>query len=137
MRSLWVALFLAFCGCGERPPTEPAGTGAKETAQAFFDGLIAKDSRRAYDVLESESRRKMPFEQFQPLASNYLGNVGFSPSRVQIQSRDEQGDSAIVHVVLIGHSAGHSRRYSEGITLRRGDGHWGVVLPANFGRKTK
>lgn len=79
----------------------------------------------------------MSAEQFAALARAYAKNVGFPADKVHIHASEEQGDAATVHVTLTGHSGGHSRRYSDGITLRRTGDRWAVVLPANFGQKTR
>jgi hypothetical protein len=130
------ALFLV-AGCAGNTTAPATDTGAKDTARIFFEALIAHDPPRAYAVLEQESRRRVSSEQFGKLAKSYSDNVGFPAEKVVIQACEEQGDSATAHVVLMGHGAGHSRRYADGATLRRTDGRWGVVLPANFGHKTR
>jgi hypothetical protein len=131
-----VALALLFAvGCGGKPePTVPS-TGGRETVEEFYGALIANEPPRAYAVLDAESQRRVSANQFVTLVNAYRQNVGFTAERCNIRSCEEQGDSAIAHVTLSGHSSGHSRRYNDGITLRRGEGRWGVVLPANFGQK--
>ena len=54
-----------------------------------------------------------------------------------MRSCEEQGEAATARVTISGHSSGHSRRYSDGVTLRREGGRWGVVLPPNFGQKAR
>ena len=68
------------------------------------------------------------------LVQAYSRKLGYRVERVHISSCEEREESATAHVVLIGHSAGHSRRFEDAVTLRRRDGHWGIVLPVNFGR---
>jgi hypothetical protein len=123
-------------GCaGKSEPTAP-DTGARAKAEEFFGALIANDPPRAYATLDPDSKRRVSLEQFTMLARAYAKNVGFPAEKVYIHASDEQGDAATVHVTLTGHG-GHTRRYSDGITLRRKDGQWGVVLPTNFGQKAR
>jgi hypothetical protein len=128
-------LIIALVGCGEKPPPTPPDTGARAAAETFYSALIAHDPERAYEVLDPESKRRVSAEQFATLARAYARNVGFPVEKVHVRASEEQGDAATVHVTLTGHGAGHSRRYSDGITLHRKDGRWGIVLPANFGQK--
>jgi hypothetical protein len=130
------ALFAAGCGTKSEPTGAP-DTGAKAAAEAFYGALIAGDAPRAYALLDAESRRRVPQERFAALASAYLKNVGFRAERVAVRSCEEQGDAATARVTISGHSAGHSHRYNDGITLRRDAGRWCVVLPANFGQKAR
>jgi hypothetical protein len=128
-------LLLAGCG-GKSEPSTP-DTGARAAVEEFYNALVANEPPRAYAVLDRESQRRVPPERFAALAAAYLKNVGFHAERVQVRACEEQGDAATARVVIAGHSVGHSRRYNDGITLRRTDGRWGVVLPANFGRKAR
>ena len=126
-------LVLALCGCGENTPP-PVDTGAKVAVAAFFGGMTSGDPQRAYSVLDDDSRRRISVEQFEALAQANSRKVGYAVERVHIQSCEERGDEATAHIVLIGRAASHSRRYQDAITLRRREGRWGIVLPANFGR---
>jgi hypothetical protein len=128
---------LLLAGCAQKPPEPPPGTGAREAALAFFEGLAFGDPPRAYDVLAPESKRRVSAEQFAQLAKTYSRNVGFPVERVHIPACEEQGDAATAHAYLTGHTAGHYRRFEDGAALKRTDGTWGVVLPANFGRRAK
>jgi hypothetical protein len=129
--------FLTLAGCGEKPRPGTPDTGARAAAETFYGALIVNDPTRAYEVLDPDSKRRVSAEQFASLARAYTKNVGFPADKVHIHASEEQGDSATVHITLLGHAAGHSRRYSDGITLRRKDGRWGVVLAANFGQKAR
>ena len=137
MRRTFALVLLLACGCAEKPPPASPDTGAKDAAAAFFGGLIVGEPQRAYDLLDPESQRRVTPERFAQLAAAYSRNVGFTAEKVHFQTCEEQGDSATARVVLIGRAPGHSRRYADGITLRRIDGRWRVVLPANFGHRTR
>ena len=119
-------------GCG-RVPEETPGTGAKECAQSYFEALLRKDWPKAYALLDLPSQKRCRSPQFGRLAQSYYSHLGFGPEAVQIRACEERGTEATAHVVLIGHSAAHYRRYKDAITLRRSD-DWRVVLPANFGQ---
>jgi hypothetical protein len=131
-----VVLFFTL-GCGGKQEPVAADTGAREAAGAFFGAVIAGDSPHAYELLDSDSKRRVSSEQFATLVRAYVKNLGFPADKVHIHTSEEQGDSATVRVTLYRHSAGHSRRYSDGITLRRTGDRWSVVLPTNFGHKTR
>jgi hypothetical protein len=124
-------------GCGGKPGPATPDTGARAVVEEFYGALVANDPPRAYAQLGRESQRRVPPERFAALAVAYLKNVGFHAERVQVRACEEQGEAATAHVTISGHSVGHSRRYNDGITLRRADGRWGVVLPANFGQKAR
>jgi hypothetical protein len=53
---------------------------------------------------------------------------------VYVQSRDEQWDEAVAHVVFVGRAAPRARRFKDGVSLRRSANRWEVVLPQEFGR---
>ena len=46
----WAVLAAAGVGCG-RPPAPPAGTGAQELVQDYYDGLVRQDWPQAYAAL--------------------------------------------------------------------------------------
>jgi hypothetical protein len=121
-------------GCGG-PTDQRADTGARATAEEFFAGLTANDPPRAYATLHPDTTRRLSAEQFAVVVRNYRQLVGFPAEKVHVRASDEHGEQATVHVNLIGHAGGHSRRYSDGVTLRREAGRWYVVLPPNFGKK--
>ncbi len=123
-----LCLLGAAVGCGG--PSPPAGTGAREAAEAYYDALLRRDWSAAYDRLHPESRARWGLARFTKLAEQVRGNVGFEPERVRVRSCEERGDEAVAHVVWLGRG-----RYEDGVTLRRTDGGWGVVLPQNFGHR--
>jgi hypothetical protein len=118
-------------GCG-RPPARPAGTGAREAAQGYFEALLRQDWPGAYRFLHADDRTRCGADQFARLAENYRRAFGFEPQAVRLQSCDENESVAVAHVVFTGR-AGRERRYKDAVTLRRGQEGWGVVLPAGFG----
>jgi hypothetical protein len=130
-------VLLCAVGCGGKTEPTTPDTGARTAAEAFYSALIANDPPRAYELLDPDSKRRVPAERFAALARAYVKNVGFPAEKVFIRTSEEQGDTATVRVTLQGHSAGHSRRYNDGITLRRTGDRWGIVLPQNFGRKAR
>lgn len=136
MRRVAVLMLLA-CGCAESPSAGSADTGARAAVETFFTGLIAGDPRKAHESLDAESRQRVSPGEFARLAAAYSRNLGFKAESVHIRACEEQGDAATAHVVVNGQGAGHSQRYADGVTLRRVDGRWGVVLPTNFGRAKK
>ena len=135
-RALGMVLLVS-CGCGGEKPTPIVDTGAKEAVADFFGGLTKGDAQKAYGTLDAESKQRVSATQFSPLLQAYSRKVGYKVARVHISSCEESEATATAHVVLIGHSAGHSRRFEDAITLRRREGRWGIVLPANFGRSLK
>ncbi|HJZ54812.1 MAG TPA: hypothetical protein VKE74_07625 [Gemmataceae bacterium] len=126
------AALVVTCGCAEKPPAAP-DTGAKTAAETFFTALIEHDPRRAYDVIDPDSRRRVSSDQFARLADTYAQHLGFPAEKVHVRACEEHGDAATAHVVL----TGRSHRYEDGITLKRSGERWGVVLPDNFGRKAR
>lgn len=134
MKRVIAVLLLLAAGCGNPEPSAP-DTGARAAAEEFFGGLVAKEPSRAYATLHPDSTKRLSAEQFAALARGYVKNVGFPAEKVAVHASEEQGDRATVHVTLIGHGGGQTRRYSDGVTLRREADRWFVVLPTNFGKK--
>jgi hypothetical protein len=130
------ALLFAVAGCGQKPAPSLPDTGSRQAAEEFFGSLITSQPARAYELLDPDSKRRVSADRFNALGQAYAKNLGFPAEKVHIQACEEQGDSATAHVVLTGSDGTHARRYSDGITLRRTAGRWGVILPANFGQKT-
>jgi hypothetical protein len=136
MRIRWaVGLCALAAGCG-REATAPAGTGAREAAQGYYEALVRQDWPRAYDALHPQSRGRLRPEQFAALAADHRRGVGFEPSAVHVRSCEEQGDEATAHVVLTGTNVTKERHRDAVRLLRDGDG-WGVVLPPTFGRPAR
>lgn len=134
MRRLSFSFLLALLsGCGEQPPSAQLETGAKQATEAFYSALIRRDSQRAYDLLDDSSRKRITPEAFTRLVDQYSRNLGFAAEKVYVKNCEEQGDRAVAHVVL----SGHSHRYEDGITLTHAGARWGVVLPDNFSRSTR
>ena len=123
---------LMLFGCGEPNAPAPADTGAKAAAKQFFEATCAREPRPAYALLDAASRKKVSKDRFVELAKKYAKNLGFAVERVHIHASDEHGDEATAHLALIG----SGKRFGDGLTLRRTEGKWLVVLPANFGHTT-
>ena len=135
MRRLFplVAVMLV-AGCGGPTDPAPPDTGAKAAGEGFFSALVANDPARAYALLDPDTRKRVSADQFATLARTYLRRVGFPVEHVYVRASEEQGDRATVHVTLTGNGGGHTRRYADGVTLRREAGVWSVVLPVTFGK---
>ena len=131
MRLAPALIFLAICSCSE-PKATPADTGAKEVASQFFVAACGPDPSGAYAMLDAASQKKVTAERFVELAKRYAKNLGFAVEKVHVHAFDEHGDDATAHLAL----TGGGKRFSDGITLRKGYGKWLVVLPANFGHTT-
>jgi hypothetical protein len=137
-RALWrllysgLALALVLVGCS-RSVQQPAGTGARDRCQAYYEALIRRDWATAYAALDSHEQQRCNAQQFSRLAETYRANLGFEPDMVRIQACDEQGNEATAHVVLSGRTGAKAQRYKDAVALRRGDNGWHVVLSANFG----
>ncbi len=123
---------LALAGCG-KAPEGPAGTGAREAANRYFDALVRGDWPGAYALLDPGSKAQVGADRFARLAQDYRRGLGFDPDAVRVTACDERGDEAIAHVTLTGRGAGR-HRFKDAVALRRDGAGWAVVLPANFGR---
>lgn len=134
MRRGLLLLAIAVAGCSSEKPPEPVDTGSREAVTAFHTAATSGDAARAYGLLDEASRRRVSAEQFAALARNYAKQVGFAAEHVQFHAWEEVGDRATAHVVLVGRTPGHARRYQDALTLRREHDRWAIVLPANFGR---
>ena len=126
-----VLVLCVFAGC-RSAPRQPSGTGAKETAQRFFEAIVSKDWTSAYGLLTSESKGRVSSDQFAKMAQQYRQSVGFEPANVYITACEEHGREAMAHVTISGKGA-HRSRFKDAIPLKS-DGTWGVSLPSNFGR---
>jgi hypothetical protein len=134
-RWAWVLLLVLGVGCQGTAPA-PAGTGAREVVRGYYEGLVQQDWAQAYDALHPDSKKRMTMAEFTRLAQSFRRNLGFEPEKVTVQSCDEQGTETLAHVILAGPASQH-RRYKDGIVLRQNAGSWWVILPDNFGRKTR
>jgi hypothetical protein len=107
-------LVLGALGC-HAVPAPPVDTGARATAQDYYEALVQQDWKRAYQTLHPDSRARCSEAHFTRLARAY---------------RSE----ATVHVVLAGSAGAQARRYKDAVVLRTGEGGWGVILPPRFGQ---
>jgi hypothetical protein len=136
-RSCALVLMLAgLAGCGRTPPTQ-LDTGAREAVRDFYEGLLLQDWQRAYAVVDPGSQNRCTSEEFVRRALSYRRSLGFEPEKLLIRSCEEHGDEALAHVVFTGHMASHERRYNDAVVARRNSGKWGVVLPSDFGRRSR
>ncbi len=127
----WALFLVLLAGCGG-PSARPAGTGAAEVVQSYYEGLLRQDWRQAYAALHADSRKRLDAEAFARQALAYRRSLGFEPEGVRLASCQEQGASAIARVVFTGRVGGRPRRHKDAVTLRRDNGRWGVVLPLGF-----
>lgn len=128
-----LAALTACAGC-RSGATPPAGTGARAVARAYFEALAGQDWPRAYALLAAESRERVGAEAFARSAAEYRRGLGFEPAGVHVTACEERGDEAIAHVTLNGKGP-HRSRFKDAVAVRRTDGSWAVVLPADFGRR--
>lgn len=133
VRRWFGCLMLTLPACSLDTP-RPVDTGSRQTAVGFYEALFEHNWRRAYDVLDADSRAKCSGEQFARWAANYLQRLGFEPRAVRVQACEEQGTRAVAHLVLTGHDAKKHRRFREGVELRRDAERWHVVLPSALSR---
>jgi hypothetical protein len=118
-------------GCGGAPV--PAGTGAEQAAQAYFEALLRQDWAGGYSCLHPDSRARLGPEQFANLARNHLRHFGFEPRAIHVRSCEERDTEATAHVAFTGRSVGHQRFYRDAVTLRKSAEGWGILLPPRFG----
>jgi hypothetical protein len=134
MRIAWgLGVLLVAAGCSVQPDW-PEGTGAQEVVQGYYEALLRGDTTQAYAALDPPSRARCSQSQFAQRVGQYRQGFGFEPDAVHVRSCQEQGGTAIAHVVFTGLAAGHQKYFKEVVELRHGDTGWGVVLPANFGQ---
>ncbi len=131
---LWaVAATAALAGCGPATST-PAGTGARETAESFYEAVIRQDWPAAHAALDPDVRKRLSPEQFARLAAQYRRGLGLEPEAVHVRSCEEHGTEAIAHVTLTGRGPTGHGQYRDSVLLRKNGSTWGVVLPPNFGQ---
>ena len=123
-------------GCTPSSPPPP-DTGAKHCVREFYEALIQKDWPKAYAALDRQDQKRCSPQQFSQLAQSYRAGLSFEPQAVVIQVCEERGAEATAHVVLTGRANEKEIRYRDGVTLRRSDDEWFVVLPSGFGRAKK
>ena len=131
----WLLVGSTLAGCGGLRE-EPAGTGAKECVESYYDALVRKDWPAAYACLDANSQKHCTPQHFSELAQSYRRKLGFEPEAAQVRACEERGTEATAHVVVTGRAATVSRRYKDTVMLRRND-EWRVVLPPNFGQALK
>jgi hypothetical protein len=123
-------------GCSQSQE-QPSETGARESAQAYYEALIQQDWPMAYAALDSQSQKRCSAQQFRRLAQSYRHGLGFDPDAVQVWACDERGAEATAHVVLTGRAGAKGHRFKDAALCTRGDGGWRVVLSLNFGQSKR
>jgi hypothetical protein len=127
----WGGLLLLTAGCGgtAAPPSE-----AGAAALRFFTALKDQDWPAAYATLDADGRKRLTLAEFTERAQRYRKGIGFEPAAAHVRSCEERGEEAVAHVSLTGQAGGRQRFHRDAVTLRRGAGGWGVVLPPRFGQ---
>ena len=128
------ALLLLLAGCGRPTDERLPDTGSRDAARGFFEAVGRGDRAAGYDLLHPESKAACAADEFGRRAEAYRGRLGFEPTGVRVPACEERGDEATAHVVLTGRGQGR-HEYKDAAVLRRRDGRWLVVLPAEFGRR--
>lgn len=131
---LLLAASAALAGCGKTAPPAATGTGAREEAQQFFEGIIQRDWSRAYTTLLPEIRFRLPQDRFARLGEQSLQRIGFTVNSIHFKACEEKGEQAIAHVFLLGRDQQKPRRYQESLVLRRTAEGWKVMLPSSFNK---
>lgn len=134
-RKEWTwALLPAVLVSGCRATQMPTDTGARHAVTAYFEALRRQDWAGAYAALDPETQAHCSAEQFAQHAAKYRRGLGFEPENVRIRYCEERGTEATAQVIFHGRVGLNRRTYKDGITLRRTEAGWGVVLPSNFAR---
>jgi hypothetical protein len=128
-------LALLFGGCHE-PALAPAGTGAQETAEAFFQALIRKDWGAAYETLHPDSRRGLDVNRFAELARAHRQEWAFEPGSLAVRSCEEHDGVALAHVNIIAAAPDSHQHHRDAISLHRSKDSWRIILPPGFGRRS-
>jgi hypothetical protein len=134
MRRCVTLIFMALLlgGCQGANPS-PQGTGAKETAQRYYEAIIQQDWAKAYSTLHPDTSRNINLEQFTASAKRFRQRIGFEPGQTFVRSCDEQAQSAMAHIVICGQPPHTHLQFMDAIAMHRTEGGWAVVLPENFG----
>jgi hypothetical protein len=131
--SAWCLLAAGLAAGCAPAPSPPADTGAREMVRDYCDALVRQDWPQAYARLDAAGRKRCGPEEFARLARAYRRGLGFEPDAVRVRACEEQGATAIAHVVFTGQGRSGPRHYNDALTLRHDGDHWVVVLPARFG----
>ncbi len=115
------------CGCQGESRTV-AGTGADKAVRTYFEAIIKQDWNGAYAVLHPETQKKLSLDQFTAKSQQYRSKLGFVPTEVHVQSCTERSSDAVAHLTLTGLPLGKKHSFKEGVTLRRTENGWGMVL---------
>jgi hypothetical protein len=70
---------------------------------------------------------------FAALAVDWRAGLHFEPVAVHVRSCDEQADTAVAHLVILGGDRTR-QRFKDAVHLRRGPDGWSVALSPLFGR---
>jgi len=132
--TVFLLTLLGAAGCGSTRPTDPGDTGSKAAVLAYFQGILRKDWQSVYAMLTPETQKKFSPQRFESQAKVTRLRIGFEPEDVHIRSCEENGNDATAHVILLTKNPTHKRRFVDGITAKRIEGQWRIVLPDNYGR---
>jgi hypothetical protein len=127
------ALAALLAGCSPKP-LPPAGTGARETADAFFTAIVREDWPAAYLALHPDEQRRASEGTFADAAKRYRRRIGFEPASAIVRTCDERDDGAIAHMTFTAAQPNSSRQFKDSFALHRTATGWGVILPPGFGR---
>jgi hypothetical protein len=128
-------VIILHAGCSKHEESLLVSTGADATTQEFFDALLHRDWRKAYSMLDSNSKAWCSEQRFAELGVSYMTEFGFDPATVNV-SVSESGDHASAIALFHGPSSSTNSHFKDGTELRRNGGKWFVVLRTNFGKAT-
>jgi hypothetical protein len=136
---IWRAIFalsitVMTIGCGGRSSASP-DSGAKQSAERYFQALIRRDWPASYEALDSASKKRVTLTEFTRRAETYLSGLKLSPSAATVGAVQEGETTATVHVAITGRGGHGYRRFKDTVSLRKEGTDWKIELPRSFGRR--